>query len=179
MRYLLLFVAIGQISLATASADPLQEAASAALECQAEADPAERLECLDAAARQIGDALQLQPAAAEPAQQALPVAAAPAVKESAGKTAPFWARAPAPRPQPEEREAEPGEIHVTVMKATESFGRYTFTTSDGQVWRQTQNERVRLPAELPTPAKIKRRLTGNPSIQFPNVSRGYRVERLF
>jgi hypothetical protein len=36
---------------------------------------------------------------------------------------------------------------------------------------------VSLPA-LPTTAKIKKRMTGNPVIQFPNLSKSYKVERI-
>ena len=72
---------------------------------------------------------------------------------------------------------QPKKFTVTVVRAASFGGKMTFYTDDGQVWHQTQRDAVTLPP-LPTPAKIKKRLTGNPVIQFPNLSKSYKVERI-
>ena len=174
MRHLLVLAAIAHASATAAMADPVRDAASAVVECRGEADTQKRLACLDNAAAQMQDALSA-PALAQPAQPTPP--AAPPQQTAQAESSPTWARAP-DIPENVTRESEPSEIEVTIVKASESFGRYTFVTSDGQVWRQTQPDRVRMPRNLPTTATIKRRITGNPMIHFPNLSRGYRVERI-
>lgn len=183
MKTYVVALALSAALCAPAGADVLREAAEATVKCQAETDAEKRLACLEAASQQLQAALAapVAVATASPPAPVSPAIVAPAPVAAEPPEAdgtPFWAKAPERRVVDPDAEPEPTEIEVTVVKATESFGRYTFTTSDGQVWKQTQTDRVKLPKEMPAPATIKRKLTGNPMIQFTNVSRAYRVERI-
>ncbi len=184
VKNIVVAMALGAALCAPAGADVLRDAAEATVKCQAETDAQKRLECLEAATQQLQAALAAPPPVIEAAPVPAPGTVAAATKGPAQQQAavtdgtPVWAKAPDRPVAGPDGEAEPKEIEVTVVKATESFGRYTFTTSDGQVWKMTQNDRVKLPKEIPAPATIKRKLTGNPMIQFTNVSRAYRVERI-
>jgi hypothetical protein len=183
VKHLLVSMAVGALYSGSASADVLRDAAEATIKCQAEADAEKRLACLEAATQQLQAALAeptpvIDTSPSTPAIAATVPSARNKPQPEASDKTPVWAKAPERPASGPDAEAEPEEIEVTVVTATESFGRYTFVTSDGQIWKMTQSDRVKLPKDLPTQATIKRKLTGNPMIQFTNVSRAYRVMRV-
>ncbi len=152
-----------------ALADPVREAASAAVECRSLAEPTARLACFDATSAALRQAL-------EPPSEADAKTAAPVPE-------PSWAEAPAPPSPPPPQLAEPvpeaREFTATIVRITRNgVGRHKFYTQDGAVWEQTQIEEIRPPRSLPAVAEFRRRLTGNPTISFDISNRAYRVRRI-
>lgn len=165
-RLFLALAATGLMAL-PAVADDLRDAAEAVTACRALPD-ADKAACFDTTSAALADLL------------------APAIVAAAPEdSAPEWAKAPEPK-EPEvekprkarvEEPKQPNKFEVTIVRVGNFGGKMTFYTDDGQIWHQTQQDAVSLPA-LPTTAKIKKRMTGNPVIQFPNLSKSYKVERI-
>lgn len=191
LKRCLVLAGIGFSICAPACADPVQNATSAVVECRNEINSDARIACYDEAAQALVDALASDTRMADVKSLAVPTEQS--ADRSNTSSVPDWASAPAPAAQRDTpvtfvskflpssetvASVAANEFVVTVVGVTESFGRFTFTTSDGQVWQQTQNDNVKLPKTFPAEAKIKRQLTGNPRIQFSNVSRSYRVKRI-
>jgi len=152
-----------------ALADPVRDAASAAVECRGLDEPSARLACFDATSATLSQALG-------PAPEADLEVAAPVPE-------PSWAEAPALPPPPLTQSAEPApearKFTATIVRITRnSVGRHKFYTEDGAVWQQTQIEEIRPPRSLPAVAEFRRRLTGNPTISFEVANRAYRVRRI-
>lgn len=165
-RFFVPLVAIGAFTSA-AAADELKRASEAVVACR-DLQGAEKAECFDRSSLRLSEVL----------------------KQSHGEpehndTAPDWAKAPEPAPtavagnksKNTQKPETPKQFTVTVVRVGSAGGKMKFYTDDGQVWKQTQRDAVTLPP-LPSTAKIKRRLTGNPVIQFPNRSKSYKVERV-
>lgn len=58
------------------------------------------------------------------------------------------------------------------------IGRHFFTTSDGQVWRQIQIEKIRAPATLPANATLRQTLSGSIRLEIEENGRSYPVNRV-
>jgi hypothetical protein len=187
----------------SAQATPLTEAARELAECRALSSPAARLACYDATVDALASALE--PAATEQAagpvddpetrsgsvataatgnadgeeeRRAEPSSGARGESDEAGEEArPAWAAAP----EKDERSREDSDNRFTdtIVRITRNnVGRHYFHTEDGAVWMQTQIEDIRPPRSLPAEATFRRKLTGNPTIQFDVSNRSYRVRRI-
>ncbi len=157
------------LAVPNALADPVRDAASAAVECRSLEEPTARLACFDATSAALSQALGPAPTAD--------------VEMAAPAPGPSWAEAPAPPPPPPPQTAKPApearEFTATIVRITRNgVGRHKFYTEDGAVWEQTQIEEIRPPRSLPAVAEFRRRLTGNPTISFDISNRAYRVRRI-
>ena len=172
------------------AADPLRLAAEDTASCRELRDPDVRLACFDAAAHRLSEALGsryqvVRNAGGLPISTAATNAsAAPATLEPlvrATKQLPDWAAAPQRQRQrrDDDKAETPRRFEATIVRITSNnVGRHRFYTEDGAVWEQTQLVEVIQPKSLPTVAKFRRSLTGNPTISFEVSSRSYRVRRI-
>lgn len=164
-----LFIALTVTCLMTlpSAADDLRTAAEAVAGCR-NLPESDKAACFDTTADALAKMLEAESAGPSPVD-----------------AAPAWAKAPEPEVTSVaktaqvrgEKPKEAKQFTVTIVRVANAGGKLKFYTDDGQVWFQTQRDAVTLPA-LPSTAKIKRRLTGNPVIQFPNRSKSYKVERV-
>ena len=170
------------------AADPLRLAAEDTASCRELRDPDVRLACFDAAAHRLSEALGsryqvVRNAGGLPIYTAATNAsAAPATLEPlvrATKQLPDWAAAPQRQRRDDDKAETPRRFAATIVRITSNnVGRHSFYTEDGAVWEQTQLVEVIQPKSLPTVAKFRRSLTGNPTISFEVSSRSYRVRRI-
>ena len=173
------------------AADPLRLAAEDTASCRELRDPDVRLACFDAAAHRLSEALGSRDQVVRNAGD-LPIytaatnasasPAAPATLEPlvrATKQLPDWAAAPQRQRRDDDKAETPRRFEATIVRITSNnVGRHRFYTEDGAVWEQTQLVEVIQPKSLPTVAKFRRSLTGNPTISFEVSSRSYRVRRI-
>lgn len=145
-----------------------------------------------------------EPATSPPAEPASPVAAHAAIRSAAGKGARTATdkkgSSPVPVAPPDKagpissvanREAEvrkryglkeshreaPRHLEIVITAAwPDAHGRWNFATSDGQIWRQRNRERVRL-TRLPVKARLKKSLFGSYFLDIIGVPSDIRVER--
>ena len=172
------------------AADPLRLAAEDTASCRELRDPDVRLACFDAAAHRLSKALGSRDQVVRNAgdlpistdatnASAAPAAVEPSVR--ATKQLPDWAAAPQRQRQrrDDDKAETPRRFEATIVRITSNnVGRHRFYTEDGAVWEQTQLVEVIQPKSLPTVAKFRRSLTGNPTISFEVSSRSYRVRRI-
>lgn len=193
------------VCAADVQADPVTESASDVAECRNISNPEVRLACFDAAVAPLVRALQATEQAASasttPAvdapersrsdatastsapgsekRTAAPSSGADRDRSSVatGESIPAWAAAPDRDEAP--RSEQSNEFTATIVRIVRNqLGRHYFHTEDGAVWMQTQVEKIRAPESLPAEATFRRKLTGNPTIQFDISNRSYRVRRV-
>ena len=178
---------LGIILLLTASLAAAADPDDAIAECARISSTGDRILCLEDALRRLSPAPQARPGpgdvkatgqrevTAEPQVQAeLPATAAVATEnatERSGEIEQFGLD------EAQQRQERPDSITVEVTRVSESaYGKMLLTTADGQVWRQTDQARARMP-EVPFDAEIRSGASGSFFIQASSGGRAVRVRR--
>jgi len=179
-RSLIMFtLGVSVVSMRTspALAETLPDRTKDYLKCSEIVDLSPRLACYDAvsAALQQGpqDQVETAPAAEAPAATS-PVASADTAESNAEFRANFGAQHIAREPEQE----EPDEIRVLVTSwSTSPLGKMIFTTEDGQIWRQSDSNRV-FPRSEQFSATIKKGMMGSFFLKIDGIRRAIRVKRV-
>jgi hypothetical protein len=178
---------LGIILLVAASQASAADPDDAIAECARLASTGDRILCLETALRRLSPAPQARSgagdipatghpeiAAGPPAQAEAPAVAAVAARNSADRAAEIEQFGLSEAQQKQER---PDSITVEVTRVSESaYGKMLITTADGQVWRQTDQARARLP-EVPFNAEIRSGAAGSFFFQASSGGRAVRVRR--
>jgi len=160
-----------------ALADDLPDRTQDYLKCSLIADLSPRLACYDAVSASLRQAVQA-PAQVAPTGQApttdAPAQATPPAESSAEDRSSFGAQHLRRDQKPE----EPDEIRVLVTSwRTSPLGKMVFTTEDGQVWRQSDSNRV-FPRTEQFHATIKKGMMGSFFLKIDGIRRNIRVKRI-
>lgn len=178
---------LGIILLFTASLAAAADPEDAIAECARISSTGDRILCLENALRRLspdpqarsetGDvkATGQRENTADPQGQAeLPAATAVAARNATERSAEFEQFGLSEAQQKQERL---DSITVEVTRVSESaYGKMLITTADGQVWRQTDQARARMP-EVPFDAEIRSGASGSFFIQASSGGRAVRVRR--
>jgi hypothetical protein len=160
--------------------EPLVEEAKNAVNCSEIIDSDARLTCFDAATKRLADILNSTSDTEKHDESAISAKTSVDMVVPSVTTedeSPTWASAP--QFTEAQRAQDSPEFQATIVRITRNgIGRHRFYTNDSVIWEQTQIVDVRPPQSLPTVAKFRRRMTGNPTIQFDTSSRSYRVRRV-
>lgn len=176
---------LGIILLVNAPLAAAADSDDAIAECARIASTGDRILCLEAALRRLSPAPQARSAAGDvqaggqpeiaaepPVRAELPAAAAAGNStDRAGDVEQFGLS------DAQKKQERPDSITVEVTRVSESaYGKMLITTADGQVWRQTDQARARMP-EVPFNAEIRSGAAGSFFIQASSGGRAVRVRR--
>jgi len=183
-------IGIGAL-IGSATAQDMRAASENVVACQSVEDALERLDCFEKAAADLSVLLSAPasevvaaPAIASPAVPAVPTetAMAPTTETAPEETIkqsslPSWI----PRitfGSDRDVEKEPDEYQTKLTRIqVNRIGRHFFTTSDGQVWRQTNIADIRAPKTLPADITLSQSIMGGIRLKIEETNRIYAVAR--
>lgn len=185
--------AIGIVAvIGSAAAQDMRTASENVVACQSVEEASARLDCFEKAAADLSALLAAPapevvaaPVAANPNTPAVPTettvaAATEAAPEETIKQSslPSWI----PRitfGSDRDVEKEPDEYQTKLTRIqVNRIGRHFFTTSDGQVWRQTNITEIRAPKTLPADITLSQSIMGGIRMKIEETNRVYAVARV-
>lgn len=185
--------AIGIVAvIGSAAAQDMRTASENVVACQSVEEASARLDCFEKAAADLSALLAAPapevvaaPVAPNPNTPAVPTettvaAATEAAPEETIKQSslPSWI----PRitfGSDRDVEKEPDEYQTKLTRIqVNRIGRHFFTTSDGQVWRQTNITEIRAPKTLPADITLSQSIMGGIRMKIEETNRVYAVARV-
>jgi len=184
-------IGIGAL-IGSATAQDMRTASENVVACQSVEDALARLDCFERAATDLSVLLSAPvpevvaaPAIASPAVPAAPTETAIAATTEAApeetikqSSLPSWI----PRitfGSDRDVEKEPDEYQTKLTRIqVNRIGRHFFTTSDGQVWRQTNITKIRAPKTLPANITLSQGVMGGIRMKIEETNRIYAVARV-
>ena len=161
---------LGTIALltpATAHAQSLPDRTADYLKCTLIADMSPRLACYDAVSASLRATVQNE---ASPAVEAQPE------EDAEARARANFGASTLPRERQERN--EPDEVGVLITSwRTSPLGKLVFTTEDGQVWRQSDSNRL-FPRSEQFNATIKKGMMGSYFLKIEGIRRAIRVKRV-